>query len=148
MRARFFLIAVGVLVAICVGLWFLHPIAPLLIVLSLAVQLPVAYALMRKRLTSGYLKRTEGYRKELLQSGDANAWLCAEQGETLAKEYSLWHKKLRLLNLLNRAEALAMLGQKDEVRRLLQEIAGASLPKTQAEQRSRVRSMAGIENDE
>ena len=110
-------------------LWRVHPLAPWLLLLTLAIQLPIIWLVGRKRLNGGYRQRAAGRRIAWLQTCDAEAWLAAEENEKGSTGWGYWSKGARALNALARAEALLALGRRDDAAAALAEAEGYTIDK-------------------
>ena len=108
--------------ALGVGLFFVNPLAPLLLLASLAIQLPIVVSITRVNLGAGYRDRAFERRRSCREGGDAAEWLAAEEREAAGLGYKYWSRATRDLSLLNRAEPLALLGRGHEAAELLAEL--------------------------
>lgn len=107
-------VALLVLAAACFGLWFIHPYAPLALLLSLAIQLPLIYGILHVTVGSAYKDRAWERRQQYLKDGDAEEWLRGEETEARSVQYRYWSRGGRTLAALNRAEAAWAAGQKEK----------------------------------
>ncbi len=120
--ARYILPLVGVFVALGVGLYFVNPYAPLLLLASLIVQAPVVYLIARLSYAGGYSDRLHARREAYEKDGDAQSWLAQEQKEAESFGFALLSAKTRAQNTLLRAELLGEIGNNNESSLLLNDI--------------------------
>ncbi len=128
---RVLFIAAGLFAALAAALYFVHPMAPLLLLASLVVQLPIIAGLTRAGLASGYRERAAARRRRYDEDGDAGAWLAGEEAEAAAPGYRFWSSAARAQCALSRAEAMAALGRGNEAAALLAELPEDRLPETE-----------------
>lgn len=126
-RIRTVCVAAAVLAALGVLLWLLHPLAPLLLYGSLAIQAPIIWVLGRKNFSAGYSRRTQENRLRYLESGDAATWLAAEEREAAGRGFAYWPRRAKALNALARGEALAALERRNEAAMALADVDEALL---------------------
>lgn len=113
--------AAAALLGVGALLWLAHPLAPWLLVLTLAVQVPLVAAIGRRRMAQSYRQRTAARRIAFLQGGSAAAWLAQEEKEAAAAGYRVWSRGSRALCCLARCEALLALARRDEAATMLAE---------------------------
>lgn len=113
------LIVVLVLLAACFGLWFVHPFAPLVLLASLLIQLPIVFGIITVTFGSAYRDRAWERRQQYLKDGDAEAWLQGEETEAKAVQQRYWSRGGKTLASLNRAEAMFAAGQGERAAALL-----------------------------
>lgn len=131
--ARILLVALPVLLVLAAALYFVHPVAPLLLLFSLLVQLPIIAALVSSSFTGSYRQRAEERLRRYGADGDAAAWLAEEQAEAKGVGFAYWSSAGRALNTIARAEALCALGRRDEAAALLDAVEAARVDKRDAE---------------
>lgn len=112
------------LLLLCAGaaLYWVHPLAPLFLLLSVLIQLPIILLITRASFTSSYNDRVWARKEQYEKDGDAAAWLAQEQAEAKGVGFRYWSSKGRMRNMLLRAKLLTELGQKDQAALLLAEI--------------------------
>lgn len=110
------------LLGLGVGLYFIHPLAPVLLVLSVGIQIPIILRLMHARSTGSYRQRADARRRRYAQDADAERWLAAEEQEAAGPGVRFWSPAGRMLSLLNRAEALCALRRRAEAAILLGQV--------------------------
>ncbi len=127
---RFWPWALGVLclAVLCGVFYWLHPLAPLLLVGSLLIQAPIALGMARRGGGKSYAQRAAARRVQWLQNQDAAAWLAAEEKEAAGRGFLVWSRGARALNHLARAEALCALGRKYDAAELLAALEPDALP--------------------
>lgn len=113
-KILFWLIPILVLLALGVGLYFVHPLAPLALLLSLLIQLPIIFLLAKSSLNSSYRDRAYQRRQLYLKDGDAEALWEGERKEAASVGYRYWSRGTKTLCQLNQAEALVALDRHDE----------------------------------
>lgn len=129
---KYVLVIVGFYAVLGVVLYFLHPLGPLFLLLSLLIQAPLVFVISRVNYNSAYLERAAQRREEYAQTGDARVWLEGEEKEARSIGFKYWSSKGRALNTLNRAAALAALGENQQCAALLVSIETAKLSKQAA----------------
>ncbi|MDL2294602.1 hypothetical protein LJC60_08250 [Ruminococcaceae bacterium OttesenSCG-928-D13] len=127
-NVRALIIAAAVLLAFGVGLYFVNPWGPLLLLLTLAIQLPIIYAITKSTMNSSYRDRAFERRQQFAEDGDADAWLAGEEKEAASVGYKYWSPAARAQNVLARAEALAELDRSSDAANLLAELDEKKLP--------------------
>lgn len=132
-RAWVAVACVAALLLACGLLWLWHPFAPLVLLGSLLVQLPIIATLTRRGLSASYVQRAAARYAQYLESGDAAEWLAAESAEMQSAGYRYWSGAGRALNALNRAEAATALGFCDEAAQALADAEAAKLPAHEAQ---------------
>lgn len=123
-----------IFLALGIVLFFFSPYAPLLLVLSLAIQLPVIYFIARSSTGSSYRERADARREQYERDRDAQAWLKQEEKEAASIGYRYWSKAGKSLNQLNQAFLLAQLGRMEEAKSRIDNIQPAKLAKADREQ--------------
>ena len=126
-QTKYWVIGVVALTAACIGLYFVHPYAPLVLLLSLLIQAPLVWVITHGRLNRGYQERAEQRRKDYEMDGDAEKWLRGEEAEANSVGYRYWSPNSRMKSVLNRAEPLLALGRGREAAQLLAEVEPARL---------------------
>lgn len=112
--AKILAIGAVVLLAAGVALYFVHPLAPVLLLFSVVVQGMVAFGVMRAGFNGSYRQRAEERRRQFLKNGDAEKWLAGEEAEAAAAGYRYWSPAGKSLSALNRAEILLLLGRAED----------------------------------
>ncbi|MGD9559741.1 MAG: hypothetical protein AB7V55_03940 [Oscillospiraceae bacterium] len=130
---RWLLAAAGLLVLAGL-LWLLHPLAPVLLLGSLLIQLPLIWGVARRQFAVGYRRRAAQRRAAWRAGGPAAAFLQAEQQEADAPAFRHWSRGAKALSALCRAEALWALGRGHEAAALL---AGLQREKLEADEQQR-----------
>ena len=119
----FFLVPVGIVVAvIMVLLYFLHPLGPVVLLISLAIQVPIIWVVTRTSMTKGYEDRAYERRQQFQIDGDAQAFLEMEEQEAGGAGFTYWSRRAKSLSALNRAELLTELDRQDEAAVLLADV--------------------------
>ncbi len=118
----------GVFIAIAVILYFISPFAPLLLLLSLVIQVPIILFIVRYTTDTSYAQRVDQREQQFEEDGNAAAWLKEEEQEANSIGFKYWSKKGRYQNMLTRAELLHRLGRSDEAAALAADIENAKLP--------------------
>lgn len=129
-----FIIAFGILfVVLAVILYFVNPLAPLLLVLSLVVQVPLIVIITRTSMAGSYADRAHARRQAFEKDGNAAAWLAGEENEAHSIAFRYLSKTGKMRNALNRAQPLCLLGRTEEAARLLEEVNPARLVRQEVE---------------
>ena len=127
----FFLVPVGIVVAVlAVILYFVHPLAPLVLLASLLVQVPIIVIVTRVNMTHGYEDRAYERSVQYKKDGDAAACLAAEEREASSAGFEYWSPRAKNLSRLNRAGLLADLDRPAEAALLLADIDTKAIDKT------------------
>lgn len=112
----------AILAALAVLLFFIHPFAPLLLVLSILIQAPLVWYYVR----SAYAKNCKSKESERRQNyeiyGDAEGWLALEEKDAASVAYRYWPRAYRDKNVLRRAELLIKLDRAEQAQELLEGI--------------------------
>lgn len=132
-KARWVLVAVLVLAVFAAILYFFHPMAPVFLLLSMVIQLPIIYFVMRYTSSNSYADRVWERKKQFEKDGDAAAWLKQEQREADAPGFQYWSKKGRNRNMLIRANLLHILEEQAGADALLQMIDESALGREDTE---------------
>lgn len=120
-------IAALALLALAVLLYFFHPLAPVFLLLSVAIQLPLIYVIVRVSFSSGYADRVYERKQRFEKDGDAAAWLAEEEREARGVGFRYWSAKSRNKNALLRAGLLQKLGREADAKQALAEVLPAKL---------------------
>ena len=108
-----------VLLGLGVILYFLHPLAPLLLVASILIQAPVVWLLVASSYRNSYKDRTRERIKDFEKDNDAQKWLKQEEMELKSIGRKYWSKSGESLSALNRAQIYAVLGNWQQASELL-----------------------------
>lgn len=119
---RYLLPILGIFLALGIGLYFVNPYAPLLLLASLILQAPVVYFIARFSYGGGYQDRLHARQVAYEEDGDAQGWLDKERKEAESFGYRLLSAKARAQNALLRAELQMKTDERDGVAELLDEI--------------------------
>lgn len=111
-----------VLVAVGVVLFFINPLAPLLLLLSVAIQAGILWLVLRNAQNTAYDARLDARRAQFAEDGDADAWLRQEDAEAASLARVFWSRYTKRQNALARAELLHLAGREDEARAVLAEV--------------------------
>lgn len=129
MGKKWIVVAVGcAALLVFIALYFVHPLAPLLLLASLLVQFPFIYLSLKAGFGKSYRQRAQKRYEEFLKTGDAAAWFLAEQREAAAKEVRHWSRAGRSLLAFNLARAAFAAGQTEEMLAALGRVEPAALP--------------------
>lgn len=126
----YFIIIGIVLVALAVVLYIINPWAPLFLLASLMIQIPIIYGITKATMNFSYQDRAYDRRMAFEESGDAAAWLAGEQKEAHSVGQKFWSSRSKELNRLNQAAPLCALGRKNEAAELLAQVDEAKLEAT------------------
>lgn len=105
-RFKFLLFFCPVLVLLAVVLFFVHPLAPLVLLLSVLIQLPIVYIISQVNMNKGYEDRAFARKTQHEKDKDAAAWLQEEEKEAAGAGFKYWSKRAKSLSALNRAQLL------------------------------------------
>lgn len=115
----YFIIIGAVLFVLAVVLYIINPWAPLFLLASLVIQIPIIYGITKASMNFSYQDRAHDRRVAFEATGDAEAWLAGEQKEAGSVGQKFWSSRSKELNLLNQAAPLCALGRKNEAAELL-----------------------------
>lgn len=116
------------LAVVAAALYQLHPLAPVMLGISLLVQAPLIVLIGQAALKGSYAQRAASRRAAFAASKDAKAWLEEETRESQSPGYRYWSPTGKALAALNRAEAAYAAGQTDLSLPLLAGVAVHKLP--------------------
>ncbi len=126
---KYLLPIAAVLLVLAVALFFINPVAPLFLLLAVAVQVPIVYGMTASVQNNAYEARNDLRQKQFDEEGDAAAWLAQEDAEAQSIQRMFWSKGTKRLNALSRAEMMHVLGREEEAKATL---AGAGVSPTAA----------------
>ncbi len=125
-----FLLPLGIVfVVLAVVLYFFHPLAPLFLLASLLIQIPIVLVVSRVNMNKGYEDRSFERRLQYQQDGDAAAFFAAEEREAGGAGFAYWSPRAKALSRLCRAELLCELRRGSEAAELLAAIDEKKLDK-------------------
>lgn len=113
---------VVILVALAVGLSFVTPWAPVFVLASVLIQVPIIWRMFSSSQDNGYDTREQERVVQFEIDGDAALWLEAEEREAASIGYRYYSKANRDRNRLNRANMLVKLNRAGEAKELLEEM--------------------------
>lgn len=122
-----------VLVLLAVGLYFIHPYAPLLLLLSLIIQAPTIFLIMYHSINESYRKRKKQRREQYDEDGDVVKYLEQEAAEVNVPGFRLLSAKEQTLNKLVRAELMVRLEEYEGAKTLLEEVEPQRLTEAEKE---------------
>ena len=115
------------LLGVLLYLWY--PLAPLLLAVSILIQLPFIFLVSRRSFKKSYLQRLEERKTVYEKTGDAGIWLEQEENEARSIGFRYWSSRGKALNALTRAELLFLLERREDAEQLLKEIQFLKLEK-------------------
>lgn len=127
---KYLLPLAAVLLALGVALFFFHPLAPLLLLLSILVQAGVLWLVLRNTQNTAYGARLDARRAQFDEDGDAETWLAQENAEASSLFRIFWSGYTRRQNTLARADLLHLTGREDEAQAVLAQVDGKALTAT------------------
>lgn len=126
-----YLVVIGlVFVGLCIVLYFIHPLAPLLLLASVLIQGPIVYAITLAKMNGSYQERAYQRQTQYEKDKDAAAWLKQEQQEAASVGFKYWSSRSRCLNALNQAQPLTALGRLEEARVYMDQVEPGKLDKS------------------
>ncbi len=133
-----FFVVLGVLLS------FLSPWAPVLLLASLVLQVPIVYLIAKLGYDSAYAERLHQRTLLFEKEGNAELFLNKENAEAAGFGYRLLSRKNKTLNLLTRAELLSQLERDVEAEPLLAELEKATLGKEELVRFERIKECHNI----
>ena len=133
----YLLAVLGFLLVLAVLLYWVNPLAPLLLLLSIIIQAPLIYLIARYTYSGGYRDRVLARREKNKEDGDDAGWLEKEEQEAASFGYRLLPAKDKAENILLRAGLLLNLGRRDEAAQTLLEL---ELPRLSSEHLSQYKT--------
>lgn len=118
-----------VLLLLSVLLYLLHPLAPLFLLASVLVQLPLIWIVSRMTFTKSYQQRWEDRQKAFLKDQNAEEWLQQEEKEAKSTGFQYWSGKGKSKNYLTQADLLLQLKRTADAKEILQLVNTAKLTK-------------------
>lgn len=109
-----------VLIVLAVVLFFVNPWAPLFVLASVLIQIPIIWGMFKSSQDKSYDVREQERIVKYEIDGDATSWLEAEEKEASSVGYKYYSKASRDRNVLNRANMLVKLNRPDEAKVLLE----------------------------
>lgn len=103
-----------ILAVILFLLYRIHPAAPLMLLLSLAVQVPIVILVARAALGGSYRQRAQQRLLAYQAGGAAQQWLNEENAEANTTGYKYWSTSGKALLALNRAQAAYAAGRTEQ----------------------------------
>lgn len=110
---------IAVFVAIGILLFCFHPLAPLLLVLSVLIQAPLVWYYIRSAYAKSSKDKEKTRKCQFEQDGDAEAWLALEEQDAKSVTFRYWPRASRDGNVLNRVELLIRLEKIPEAQELV-----------------------------
>ncbi len=99
-------------------LYLVNPFAPLLLLGSLIIQLPIVYFIAKHSYGGAYAQRVQARKEQFEQDGDTAHWLAKEEQEVASFGYKLLSPKAKTKNALLRARLLSQLNRNEEAQRI------------------------------
>lgn len=116
---KYILPFIAVFVALAVLLFFIHPFAPLLLLLSIIIQAPLVWYYVRSAYAKSSKEHEETRRHQFEADGDAEGWLALEERDAASVAYRYWPRATRDHNVLKRVELLLVLKRPEEAQALM-----------------------------
>lgn len=121
-KKKIIIASIFVFVGTEIALYFLHPVVPLLVLLSLAIQFPIIWGLFKAKTGTSYAQRWQERKYQFQQDNDVEKWLLQEQLETKNIGYEYWSAKSKSLCFLQQAELWLLLNKPVEARECLAKV--------------------------